>query len=114
MEKEPFITIVASHDKEVFTDHSTFKSWPHSLGNLSINPLFNWNESTGSKTTLTLRKLSEFYRNNNIGMDSYLPVNLTTEKQFLEQLPLITVSSKVENLISKSVLLDIPNRYMTC
>jgi ubiquinone/menaquinone biosynthesis C-methylase UbiE len=112
LEKEPFISIIASHNKDVYVDHGTFKSWPHGTGQLSINPLFDCNESNGSKTILVRRFLSEFYKRENVESDNYLPEKITVSSQLLEQLPLIPENTEIEDLISKCVLLDVPDRYM--
>ena len=118
LEKEPFISMIASHNEDVLVDYDTFQRWPHSEGRLSINPLFTRTESNSSTTTLVRQVPSEFYKCENDKMDEYIPGKLIVSNKLLEQLPSISESSEssesseIEDLIRNCVLLDIPERYV--
>ena len=112
LEKEPFISIIASHKDDVLVDHDTFQIWPHSEGRLSINPLFARTEYNISATTLVRYAPSEFYKCENDKMDEYIPGQIIVSNELLEQLPSFSESSEIEDLVSKCVLLDIPEQYV--
>jgi SAM-dependent methyltransferase/uncharacterized protein YbaR (Trm112 family) len=111
---EPLLSIVASHNQEVFKDYGCFEGWPHAEGRLEFNPLYTFKNGRESNGQLHLRRTfpSEFYEKDHIQCNEYLPETVTLPSAILADLAEGRQTSQVQKLIDQCIVLDIPDRYV--
>ena len=111
---EPLVSLVASEEAEIFHDHDTFEDWPHALGSLRLNPLYQIIEDKASgKTYLERTFPSAFYKEDNIDALNYLPQRQAVSATFFDDLHHQRRTDEIEAFISSCVVLSMPARYVT-
>jgi ubiquinone/menaquinone biosynthesis C-methylase UbiE/uncharacterized protein YbaR (Trm112 family) len=113
LEQSPLISVIACHEKEIFKDHGAFSEWPHAVGNLGINPLYDVTQSSGNGPIRLIRHYpSDFYHEENRESDLYLPEYIEAEPSVFQDLERRNITPDIKKLIEQFVVLGMPNRYV--
>ncbi len=99
LSRSPMISMVATYDQDVLKNHGRMDMWPHELGNLGINPLYDQDKTSGS---LALNWPSQMFIEENEELVGYLPESLP---------PLPEDESQLSPYLEKAVLIDLPDNY---
>jgi SAM-dependent methyltransferase len=109
---EPLLSIVASHEPEVFQDYGPFTNWPHAEGYLSVNPLYEVERRDGfGKVCLRRMFPSALYEEENAECKEYLPEIVEIQSEILADLAQGKRTVGVEKLIEQYVVLGMPEQY---
>jgi ubiquinone/menaquinone biosynthesis C-methylase UbiE len=108
----PSLSVVASHQQNVFQDYGPFTDWPHAEGRLGLNPLYV-EETRDGLGNVHLRRTfpSAFYEKENAEGKEYLPEAVTVHSAIVADLAQGKRTSEMEGLIEQCIILDIPERY---
>jgi ubiquinone/menaquinone biosynthesis C-methylase UbiE len=113
LEQSPLISVVACHEKEIFKDHGAFSEWPHAVGNLGINPLYDVAQASGDGPIRLVRHYpSDFYHEENAESDLYLPEYIEAGPSVFQDLERRNITPDIKKLIEQFVVLGIPKRYV--
>jgi len=112
---EPLISILASKNLSVFKNHRSFERFPHAIGNVALNPIYEITDTeSNGDTYLRLNFPSKQYIEDNPGMESYLPPDAVFEASLQKSLGKIDnndLPAEAKPLIKSMVLMDIPESY---
>ncbi len=113
LNKSEWISIVASNRKDYFRDYGEFKNWPHALGNLKLNPLYHENgkDESGNRI-LKFRFPSEWYEYEDHDWRKYAPETVRISHSTLEAIEKGTRTPEIDDLISKWVIIGMPEKYL--
>jgi ubiquinone/menaquinone biosynthesis C-methylase UbiE/uncharacterized protein YbaR (Trm112 family) len=111
--RAPLLSIVASHNQEIFQDHGVFTDWPHAKGRLGLNPLYVAEEQNSHGEDVHLRRMfpSAFYENEHGQCKIYLPERTKMQATLIDHLTQGRRSPELEHLIDQCVILAMPDRY---
>lgn len=107
----PLLSLVASHNQEIFQDHGTFADWPHAQGRLGLNPLYVAEEWSHDDVHLRRTFPSAFYESEHAQCKSYLPERMNVQATVIDHLVQGQRSAELERLIDQCVILAMPDRY---
>jgi SAM-dependent methyltransferase/uncharacterized protein YbaR (Trm112 family) len=85
--------------------------WPHSVGRLSINPIYTTARMADGTWRLQFKFPSDHYAFENVLMVSFLPQRITLTDQTFCDIRANLRSPAVERLIDKMVVVGMPNHY---
>jgi hypothetical protein len=110
---EPVLSVVASHQREVFRDHGVFAEWPHAKGRLQVNPLFV-QERQNPDGKVRWRRVfpSRFYEQDHPEYQQYLPEEVIVDAEVLRDIRDGRRTPAVERLIEQCVVVGMPERFM--
>jgi SAM-dependent methyltransferase len=112
---EQWLSIVASHRRELFQNYGSFEDWPHADGCLSLNPLYV-EDGRDQLGNLRLRRVfpSAWYKEENAvyGHQHYLPETVSVKETALADLGHRKRSPDVDQLIEQCVVVGMPERFM--
>ena len=112
LERNKWLSLVASGDPGKLRNYGQFEQWPHAAGRLSLNPLYHKHIGNDSaEVSLSLRFPSKWYEFENSGCLRYMPQSLVVPKRVLDELKNSTSSKEIESLVEKCVLVGMPARY---
>jgi SAM-dependent methyltransferase len=112
---DPWLSIVASHRRDVFTDYGTFADWPHADGRLRVDPLYveDGRDASGDVRFRRLFPSQWFeYEATEYGFQNYLPETVSLSDAVLESLSEGRRTGALEKFISQCVVLGFPDRYV--
>jgi len=122
MSTEPFlselndtnwISIVASHRKNLFHNYGQFKDWPHALGTLNINPLYHKNgRDEKGNFVLNFKFPSKWYEYENHDWMKYAPETVHLSQSTMNAIVKGIRTPEVNDLISKWVVIGMPEKYL--
>ena len=109
---EPLLSVVASHQQELFKDYGSFEEWPHAEGSLRLNPLYI-EEKRDSLEEIQLRRTfpSAFYIEEHAQAKDYLPETVKVLPHVLADLAHSKRTPEIEALIEKFIVLGVPDRF---
>jgi uncharacterized protein YbaR (Trm112 family) len=108
LDQSPALTIVASRHPGVFARHPLPQ--PTTAGELRINPLYT-QEPDGDRVHLRLTFPNEEYADEYGACRQYLPETLTLERSAVASLASGRVSTALNDLLRRKVIVDLPKRY---
>ncbi len=112
---EPWLSVVASHRRELFRDYGRFEDWPHADGCLRVNPLYG-EERRDELGNVHLRRVfpSDWYEQENAEYryKRYLPETVSVMATILVDLAQGKRTPEAEGLIEQCVVVGMPERYM--
>ncbi len=108
---EKWFSLVASRNRSVFRDHGQFETWPHGVGLLKINPLYDVHRSGAASDRLELAFPSPGYESANADCLRYLPRRLEVSQEIFRDLETESRSTGVRDLIRQCVVLGVPRRF---
>jgi SAM-dependent methyltransferase len=107
-----WLSIILSKDKSVVTNHGKFETLPHSVGYLGVNPIYKKsNFRFNGSLELSFEFPSSWFGFENALMQGYHPQKVTIDKDVYQQIIRNTRTDSVTDLISKFVVLGMPQRY---
>lgn len=87
-------------------------SWPHAVGELTLNPIYSVTGVSGSQLRLQLQFPSTHYRAENEGMLDYHPVEASLDRALLETAAAAAPdAADIRRLVDSFVLLGAPRRF---
>jgi len=105
--------IVASNNKNIFKIHSQFTDWPHAIGNLKLNPLYHQiSHDDRGNLIYEFKFPSGWYEYENHAWLRYAPKSVNLTKEVLNDIKAGKRTKEVNDLISKFVVLGMPEKYM--
>jgi len=108
-----WMSIAATHRKNYFRDYGQFNDWPHVLGRLNLNPLYNEDgKDEKGKIILKFQFPSEWYEYENHNWMKYAPKTILLSQSTMESISKGTRTPEVNDLISKFVVLGMPQHYL--
>ena len=109
-----WISLVATDSPEVLRDQPSFDVWPHSLGRLTVNPLYRQVDHTPSGSVkLELTFPSAGYARANAECKQYMPESILLDREVLDDVAKGVRSEAVEPLIRHCVVVGTPENYGT-
>jgi len=113
MENTGWVSIVASHRKDIFKEYGTFNEWPHALGYLKINPLYlESGRDTDGSVTYKFTFPDKWYEYEDNQWKKYAPETIKISKDALKAISDNKRTPEVNDLISKFVVLGMPQHYL--
>lgn len=112
LHKEPTLSIVASHQQEIFRNYGQFDKWPHGEGRLRLNPLYKREDQNNDNNIFIRRFPSRAYEEKHKECKDYLPERIEIASKLLNDLVNGEYTPDMENLIRQCVILDIPERFI--
>jgi len=110
---DKWLSFVVSTRREVFRDYGPFGEWPHGLGRLAINPLYQETRRGASgEVELELVFPTEWYEVENAECRRYMPASVTASAADLEDVAAGRRTPRVEEWIRSSVVVGVPERYL--
>ena len=82
----PIISMVISQSQQYFQDSQPFADWPHALGRLHLNPLYERVSEAVDGAVFKRRFPSKFYADENREMQDYLPEEVTLASSTISDL----------------------------
>lgn len=108
----PLLSLVASHQQEVFRDYGPFEDWPHAEGRLGMNPLYVVEDRDRlGNVRLHRRFPSAFYEEEHAECRDYLPETVEVPRDLWANLADGKRGPEVERLIEQCVVMGMPKRY---
>jgi len=108
-----WLYIVASERAERFRNYSSFKTWPHSMGRLKLNPLYDEvNKDPAGNMTVEFQFPSSWYEFENSACSRYMPKTALVSKEVLGAVASGTWSEDLEALVRHCVFVGMPERYL--
>ena len=107
------LSLIASKSDNVFCDHGLFDKWPHSYGNLQINPLYKQSgldESGNYIYNFTFP--SKWFEIENKDWLKYAPKTISLNPKLLETISNNEKSPVIEDLVNNFVVLGFPENYL--
>jgi SAM-dependent methyltransferase/uncharacterized protein YbaR (Trm112 family) len=110
---QKWLYLVASESSERFRDYPIFDQWPHSAGQLKLNPLYKeMSTDPAGNITLELQFPSSWYEFENSACLQYMPRTAKISAEALRALLVETRSSEIEALVRQCVIVGMPKRYL--
>ncbi|HEY7113569.1 MAG TPA: methyltransferase domain-containing protein [Thermoanaerobaculia bacterium] len=107
-----WISLVATDSAGVLPDHRSFDVWPHSLGQLAVNPLYRRVGATRSgMVELKLEFPSARYALANAECRQYMSESVSLDREVLDDVANGVRSEAVEALIRNCVVIGTPENY---
>jgi SAM-dependent methyltransferase/uncharacterized protein YbaR (Trm112 family) len=108
-----WLYLVASERPERFRSYPGFETWPHSVGRLSLNPLYREvNKDPAGNMTVEFQFPSSWYEFENSACSKYMPKTAIIGASAFNALSPGTWSDELESLVKQCVLIGTPERYM--
>ena len=111
LNKEKWLSIVLSKDNTILRDHGKFETLPHSVGHLGLNPIYKRSRRLSGGQDLSFYFPSSWFAFENSMMQSYHPSTVSLDKEVCQQIRNNIRSESVNELISRFVVLGMPQRY---
>jgi SAM-dependent methyltransferase/uncharacterized protein YbaR (Trm112 family) len=110
---EPWLSIVASRQDEVFQDHGHFSDWPHAKGRLGLNPFYYLARADRSEGRVRLRRTfpSQLFETRFAISKTYLPETITVETDVLDDLIDGQRTPAVDALIACGAVVGMPESF---
>jgi len=111
--KEKWLSLVASHRQEILRNHDKFDDWPHAVGCLRQNPLYHKRgiDELGNER-YEFRFPSKWYQFENQQWSRYAPRSVLLSRNILDALSAGKRTPEMEEWISHGVLLGMPEAYL--
>lgn len=111
LEQSEWLSIFASRSDAPFRHYPAWTAWPHAVGRLGINPLYERSLRNG-QVDLTLRFPSDWYRYQNAKFLEYAPERLSVPAELITALRAGQTPPDVETYIDRFVVIGLPDRYL--
>ncbi len=112
VERQKWISIVASRDASRFRAGARFEQWPHALGSLQLNPIYRVeNRSPNGDLELRFEFPSSWYEVENGGYLDYAPKNCRVSGEVMRAVAARATHPALDDLIAGFVLIGMPERY---
>jgi SAM-dependent methyltransferase len=112
MDDEKWIYFVHPGSPSRFTASPDPILWPHSVGRLGVNPIYQTTPGTDGTWRLQFKFPSDHYAFENVLMVSFLPQRVTLPDQTFCDIRANIRSPAVERLIKKMVVIGMPDHYV--
>jgi ubiquinone/menaquinone biosynthesis C-methylase UbiE len=111
--KFKWLSIIASHRKDLFQVHGEFLDWPHALGRLRINPLYhNCGRDETGNSVFKFKFPSQWYEFEDRGWLEYAPKRAEVPPRIIQNVASGLRTPEMEDLIAKCVILGMPEYYL--
>jgi SAM-dependent methyltransferase len=111
---EQWLSVVATHRKELLQDYGGFEEWPHAAGRLMLNPLYREEgRDKFGKVHLRLTMPSAWYAQENGACRQYEPETVSIDAKALIDLAHGRRTEELERLLEQCVVLGMPERYLS-
>jgi len=105
--------VVAAESVDLFRDHAPFPQWPHSIGRLTLNPIYRKvGETPQGGIVLRLELPSKWYAYENRAYLDYAPELVEVPGDVLTSLASGARTAAVEDMIGRFVMIGLPRRYV--
>jgi hypothetical protein len=109
---EQWLSVVASHRKEVLRDYGGFEDWPHAEGRLALNPLYaQEGPDESGQVRLSLRMPSPWYEQEDGDCRWYEPETVCLDAQVWSDLAQGRRTAEIERLLAQCVVVGLPERF---
>ncbi|NOX87158.1 MAG: methyltransferase domain-containing protein [Chlorobi bacterium] len=113
MKHTGWLSIVASHRKDIFKVYGVFEEWPHAFGYLKLNPLYHeTGRDENGNVTFTFRFPDNWYAYEDSQWKKYAPETVKISKDTLEAISKNIRTPEIDDLISKCVVVGMPKKYL--
>jgi ubiquinone/menaquinone biosynthesis C-methylase UbiE/uncharacterized protein YbaR (Trm112 family) len=110
--EEQWLSVVASHQTELFRDYGCFEDWPHAEGHLALNPLYREEGRDGlGKVHLRHMPRSSWFEQENEEYRQYQPETVSLDTQVLADLAQGQRTKEIEQLLAQCVVVGLPERF---
>lgn len=110
--EQQWLSVVASHRKDIFRDYQGFEDWPHAEGRLALNPLYEQEAAEESgRVRLRLRMPSPWYEQEDGDCRQYEPETVSLDAQVLRDLAQGRRTVEIERLLEQCVVVGLPERF---
>jgi SAM-dependent methyltransferase/uncharacterized protein YbaR (Trm112 family) len=112
LEKQKWISVVASRTREAFTASEPFDSYPHAVGRLQLNPIYAIDgRSPAGDLDMHLEFPSEWYRFENQHYLKYAPEKVRVSGEVVRALEAREGHPELDELVRQCVVVGMPDRY---
>jgi SAM-dependent methyltransferase/uncharacterized protein YbaR (Trm112 family) len=109
---EQWLSVVASHQPEVFRDSGPFEDWPHALGHFALNPLYVQDGPDASgQVQLRLRMPSPWFEQEDGDCRRYLPETVSLKAEVLRDLTEGRRTRDIDALLAQCIVVGLPERF---
>lgn len=112
LSNEPFVSVVASRNTDIFRSYGALEEHCHARPNLRLNPLYKLEVLEDNRIRLVRTFPSKFFLDENRECESYLPEELVFETGVLDALKEGIRNREIDQLIDQVVVLDMPENYL--
>jgi ubiquinone/menaquinone biosynthesis C-methylase UbiE/uncharacterized protein YbaR (Trm112 family) len=107
-----WLSVVASHNTEIFQDYGSFAEWPHAEGRLGLNPLYVEEDMAAPQQARLHRRFPALaYEEENHECKRYLPETIGVSVKALKDIATGVLTPEIQQLIEQYVVLAMPERY---
>jgi ubiquinone/menaquinone biosynthesis C-methylase UbiE/uncharacterized protein YbaR (Trm112 family) len=109
---EPWLSLVASHRRDLCGEENAFDDWPHAQGRVTLNPLYK-QENCNGHGNIGLRHVfpSVWYEHENRDCTMYEPQTVTIDAKILADLAEGKRTAEMEQYLDRCVLMGMPERF---
>jgi SAM-dependent methyltransferase len=111
VEGEKWLSIVHPGAPPVMARSADPVAWPHAVGRLGINPIYQTRRSNNGTWQLQFRFPSDHYAFENATMVDFHPQSVTLSKEAYRDMRANVRSPEVERLIKQMVIIGLPDHY---
>ncbi len=112
LEQQKWLSLVASRNPAVFSAPKPLDHWPHAHGRLQINPIYREDaRAPNGDVTLRFQFPSHWYQLENEGYRAYAPETCTVPGSVLRALAERAPHPELDSLVSRFVVIGMPERY---
>ncbi|MFZ1413394.1 MAG: class I SAM-dependent methyltransferase [Defluviicoccus sp.] len=111
LERSEWLSIFASRSDAPFRHYPAWAAWPHAVGRLGVNPLYDRTPLNG-QVDLKVRFPSDWYRYQNAKFLEYAPEHCTVPAGLIAALGGGQSSADVETYVDRFVVIGMPDRYL--
>jgi len=109
---EQWLSVVASHQPEVFREAGAVEEWPHAEGRLTFNPLYGAEgPDVSGHVQLHLRMPSPWFEQEDGDCRRYLPETIALKPEVVREVAEGRRTKEVEDLLAKCIVVGLPERF---
>lgn len=108
-----WLYLVASEKSRGFKNYPGFETWPHSMGQLKLNPLYREvSRDPANNATVEFEFPSKWYEFENASCLQYMPKKAIISGTTATDLTAEIWSNEIETLVQQCVLIGMPEHYL--
>lgn len=111
LEQAEWLSIFATQSEAPFRRYPAWDAWPHAVGRLGVNPLYERTPVNG-RVDLKVRFPSDWYRYQNAKFLEYAPEQLSVPAALIAQLGAGQTPPDIETYVDRFVVIGMPDRYL--
>jgi SAM-dependent methyltransferase len=111
LERSEWLSIFASRSDAPFRHHPAWAEWPHAVGRLGINPLYEQARRDG-QVDLKVHFPSDWYRYQNEKFLEYAPEHFSVPAELIAALGAGQTPTDVATYIDRFVVIGMPDHYL--